>query len=245
MSDNKLYSTYAGKKGGDFEGRTFARISGYMATARDALKEAGAEIKGQGSYLLPAGKEDAIVAQLETLTVADQAQALKDRAPVEASKAKDLKIGDDFDFGGDTGKAAIVGIGGAFTSKGESVHDDRLKADQETVYVYNANAPKSAMPKVEKTAEEKAEAAAARAAATAERDQSRVPVAVGSVEEGANVTVGDAEVSVQKLGSAWELKDQGAVDALKERFPDSEFEVGANVQFASFEAPEAANEPGM
>jgi len=245
MSDNKLYSTYKGKEDGAFAGRTFARISGYMATARAALKEAGAEIKGQGSYLLPEGQEDALIAKLDTLTAQDQAQAMKDRSPVSAEAAKGLKIGDTFDFGGETGEAPIVGIGSPFTPKKASAHDDRLTADQETVYVYNANAPKSAMPKAEPTAEEVAAKAEARAAATAERDQTRMPVVEGSVSEGDKITVGDQEVEVSKLGRAWKLEDQAAVDALKARFPGLDVEAGATVQFANFEAPEPAEEPAM
>jgi len=244
MSD-KLYSTFAGKADGNFAGRTFAKISGYMAASREALKEAGAEIKGQGSYLLPEGQEDAIIAKLDTLTVQDQAQAMKDRTPVAADAAASLNIGDKFDFGGTVGEAPIVGIGTAFTPKNASAHDDRLEAGKEQVYVYNANAPKSAMPKPELTEEEKAAKAEARAASVAERDQSRVPVIEGSVAEGETVSAGGNDVTVSKLGKAWELEDQGAVDALKARFPEAEVEVGSKVQFANFEAPEPAEEPAM
>ncbi|KKN90400.1 hypothetical protein LCGC14_0227690 [marine sediment metagenome] len=244
MSD-KLYSTFAGKADGNFAGRTFAKISGYMVASRETLKEAGAEMKGPNSYLLPEGQEDAIIAKLDTLSVQDQAQAMKDRTPVAAADAAKMNIGDKFDFGGTVGEAPIVGIGSAFTPRSASAHDDRLEAGKEQVYVYNANAPKSAMPKPEMTAEEKAAKSEARAASVADRDANRVPVIEGSVAEGGTVTAGGNDVTVSKLGKAWALEDQEAVDALKARFPDAEVEVGSKIQFANFEAPEPAEEPAM
>ncbi|MFG6572290.1 hypothetical protein ACGYLO_11855 [Sulfitobacter sp. 1A13353] len=243
MSD-KLYSTFSGKADGNFAGRTFAKISGYMAASREALKEAGAEIKGQGSYLLPEGQEDAIIAKLDTLTVQDQAQAMKDRTPVAADAAAKLNIGDKFDFGGTVGEAPIVGIGNAFTPKGTSAHDDRLEAGKEQVYVYNANAPKSAMPKPELTEEEKAAKAEARAASVAKRDETRVPVIEGSKTKNDTVTVDGEEVAITELGQAWEM-DADSVETLKARFPDTDFKVGDKVQFAKFEAPEKVAEPEM
>jgi hypothetical protein len=245
MSENKFFSTFNGKDDGDFAGRTFARIAGYATTSREALKEAGAEAKGPNSYLLPAGQEDALIAKLAETTAADHAQAMKDRTPVKAADAAKLKIGDEYDFGGDVGKAPIVGIGNAFTPKKASDHDDRLTVGEETVYVYSANAPKSAMPKVEKTEAEKAAEADARAAAVAERDQTRTPVVEGSVAEGGKVSIDGNDVEVTKLGKAWELKDDAAVEALKARFPDAEVKVGDKIQFANFEAPEPAEEPAV
>lgn len=243
MSTEKLYSTFAGKTGGAFEGRTFARISGYMATSREVLVAAGAEMKGPTSYLLPAGQEDEIIAKLDETTVADKAQALADRTPVKAADAAALKIGDEFDFGGAAGKAPIVGIGAAFTPKKDSVHDERLTSGDETVYVYNANAPKSAMPKPELTDEEKAARDAQRLKNLEGRDKTRLPVLEGTAGE--TVSVGGQDVAVTGLGRAWELEDQGAVDALVKRFPETEFKVGDKVQFAKFAAPEPVEEPSM
>ena len=170
---------------------------------------------------------------------------MKDRTPVAAADAAKMNIGDKFDFGGTVGEAPIVGIGSAFTPRSASAHDDRLEAGKEQVYVYNANAPKSAMPKPEMTAEEKAAKSEARAASVADRDANRVPVIEGSVAEGGTVTAGGNDVTVSKLGKAWALEDQEAVDALKARFPDAEVEVGSKIQFANFEAPEPAEEPAM
>ena len=239
MTD-KLVETYKGKAGGAFDGRTFARIAGYQLSALAIALEAKAERKGPGSFLLPAGGEEDLVAKIEAAAAADKVRAANDRLPVTAEAAAKLKIGDKFDFGGTVGKAKIEGISNAFTPKGASVHDERLGefAGKETVYVYNANAPKSSQPKVELTAEQKAEAAAARAEAMRTRDQTRFPVVTGSAAVDGEIEVGGETVKVTGLGTAWKLEDKAAVDALTSRFPDAAVKVGDEVQYAAFAAPE-------
>ena len=145
MSDERLYQTMSGKAGGPFEGRTFVRVPGYMTTSRQMLADAGCDRKGPGSYLLPTGREDDLVARLDEMTVTDRDQAMKDRLPVSPEAAGGIAIGDIYDFGGEVGEAPVVGIGATFTPRGESQHDPRLETGAETVYLYNANAPKSAM----------------------------------------------------------------------------------------------------
>lgn len=240
--------TIAGKAGGAFEGRTFVQSVVFRAESAAVLKEVGAEQKGPGSFLLPQGSEADTAKLVERLTAtakADHAQLLKDRAPVAADKAP--AIGDEFDFGGSVGKATVAGVGQAFTAKASGV-DERLAAfdGQETVYVYNANAPKSAQPKPELSDEEKAARAAARAEAAAvqvaERDKTRVIVKAGSVEEGGKVTVGGVERDVTGLGKAFEIKDKAHAAELMTRFEDApRLKAGDTVQYAQFD-PEPENE---
>ena len=231
MSKNRLIS-YKGKEDGDFAGRTFVRLQGHMPASRAALNEAGAIFKGSG-YLLPEDKEQDLLTNLESLQAQDQASELKDRVPVESEAVKKLSIGDIFDFGGEVGKAAITGIGTAFTPK-PGDEDGRLPVDREVAYVYNANAPKSPKPKM--TEEEKAVAAEKRAAKRDLADKTRVPVFAGSVNMGDTISVDGSDVTVTGLGKAWEL-DETALDRLKARFPNAKFEIGASVQFAGFDAP--------
>ena len=94
MSDERLYQTMSGKAGGPFEGRTFVRVPGYMTTSRQMLADAGCDRKGPGSYLLPTGREDDLVARLDEMTVTDRDQAMKDRLPVSPEAAGGIAIGD-------------------------------------------------------------------------------------------------------------------------------------------------------
>lgn len=127
----------------------------------------------------------------------------------------------------------------ALGKDGRKAREDELKAAK-------AEAQKD---KPELSEEEKAAKAAEARAAAIERDKTRVPVIEGAVAEGDAITVGGEEVTVSKLGRAWELESDEQAAALKERFPDVEgIEKGAKVQFATFEAPEAeaeASGPGM
>lgn len=81
-----------------------------------------------------------------------------------------------------------------------------------------------------------ARAAASREAAL-ERDKTRVPVISGSVEEGAVISNGEADVTVTKIGRAFTL-DEASATSLAERFPGTTFSAGDEVAYASFEAPE-------
>ncbi|WP_027234350.1 hypothetical protein [Leisingera caerulea] len=122
----------------------------------------------------------------------------------------------------------------ALGKEGRKAREDELKA-----------AKGASAPKKELTEEEKAAKAEEARAAAIERDKTRVPVIEGSVAEGGTVTAGGADVTVTKLGRAWELETDEAAAALQERFPDvAGIEKGAKVQFASFEAPEADMAPG-
>jgi hypothetical protein len=146
MEKESFIRTYAGKADGQYAGRTFASLAGYHRGAREILREAGARF--MGSYLLPEGTEvetEALLARMHAAGIEDHKAVLRDRTPVSAEKAGKLKIGGTFDFGGEVGKAKVVAIGAAFTPKKASDADPRLEdlIDQETVYVYNANAPKT------------------------------------------------------------------------------------------------------
>ena len=94
------------------------------------------------------------------------------------------------------------------------------------------------------TPEEKAAKAAKVAADLETRDKTQVPVLAGSIAPDAEtITVAGESVKMLGTGQEWVLKDQAAVDKLRDRFPDIEFSVGDRVQFASFEAPEPSPEP--
>ena len=96
------------------------------------------------------------------------------------------------------------------------------------------------------TEEEKAARAEAGRASALERDATRVPVVQGAVSEGDSMTVNGSDVTVTKLGAAWDLDTEEKVASLKERFPDvAGLELGAKVQFANFEAPEVDTSPSM
>ena len=261
-----LISTFEGKAGGAFDGRTFVRTAGYQKGVRAELKEIGAEFKGS-AYLLPAAGKDetaAVIAKLEGLAETDKAAAMRDRTPVKASEAEKLKVGDEFDFGGEVGEAKIAGIGTSYKASGETIHDPRIAefAGEEIAFVYNANPPRQRVElteeeKAEKKAaaaekarearaareaamtdEEKAERAAASAAAAVERDKMRMLVLAGSVKEGDEIAAGGETHSVSKLGREFEVDEKG-IEGLKSRFPDAEgIEIGAKVQFAQWDAPE-------
>ncbi|MCY4304719.1 MAG: hypothetical protein OXC62_08105 [Aestuariivita sp.] len=143
MAEQKLFQTLTAKSS-DFQGRTFARIPGYMRGTRKILLEEGAEYKGQ-MYLLPEGKEAGIIEKMDASTLAENQQAMKDRLPVSAAQLEGVKVGDMFDFGGEIGLAQIVRIGGTFTAEKPPAQDVRIVPGDEMRYVYNANAPKSAM----------------------------------------------------------------------------------------------------
>ena len=234
MSKNRFVS-WKGKEDDDFAGRTFVKLQGHMPASRAALNEAGAIFKGS-EYLLPEDKEQDLLTNLESLQAQDQVSELKDRVPVDFETVKKLRIGDIFDFGGEVGNAAITGIGTAFTPK-PGDENERLQVDREVAYVYNANAPKSAIPKPKLTEEEMAAIAEKRAAKLDLADKTRVPVLTGSVTMGDTISVNGNDVTVTGLGKNWDL-DQTALDRLKARFPNAKFEVGASVQFAGFDAPE-------
>lgn len=261
-----LIRVFEGKAGGAFEGRTFVQASGYQRGVREELKALGAEFKGS-AHLLPVADKaatDATIAKLEGLAEADKVAAKRDRTPVLATEAAKLKVGDEFDFGGDVGKAKITGIGASYTVKGNTDHDERLAdfSGKEVAFVYNANEPKQRVELTEEekaakkeaaqakgretraakeaamTDEEKAERAAAAAAAAAERDKTRVLVMAGSVKEGDEVSAGGATHSVSKLGQEFDVDEKG-IEGLKARFPEVEgIEIGAKVQFAQWEAPQ-------
>jgi len=119
---------------------------------------------------------------------------------------------------------------------GRKAREDALKADAP------AKAPKEKAEKKELTAEEKAAKAEASRAAALERDKTRVPVVAGSVEAGGTVVVDGEEVTVSKVGKAFELDEKGAAD-LAERF-NAEFKAGDKVAYATYE-PAPAAEPSM
>lgn len=134
---------------------------------------------------------------------------------------------------------AAVEKGGEFVFRGPAYFSAGNESHVMIATVSERGEPR-AKASAEQTDEEKAARAEASRAATAERDKTRVPVVVGSVGEGDSLTVGDQSVTVTGLGRAWKLETAEQVAGLKDRFPDVDgIEAGADVQFATFEAPEA------
>lgn len=269
MTEKKLIRAYQGRDDGAYRGRTFASILVYQRGALAIATEAGAVRKSPSDFLLPEGDAGPLLARMEAAAKADKIQVFRERVPVTAAEAARLKVGDEFDFGEGVGRLPITGFSTPFSPKGASHHDERLGAfaGKETVYVYNAHAPKPPKPKLteEEKAERRAESnakrretrqaekdamtpeeKAAREAELAEslkkRDMNRIPVLVGSLDT-EMITVAGESVKVIRTGQEWVLKDQEAVDKLRDRFPEQEFSVGDRVQFATFEAPDPSPEP--
>lgn len=266
MSDNKLIRTYSGREDGAFRGRTFARILAYQKEAVRIATEGGAMRKSPSDFLMPETGVQSLLHRMEEAARADKERAMRDRMPITFDDSMRLKAGDPFDFGGEIGKVPIVGFSAPFTPKGRSGHDERLNdfVGQEIVYVYNANPPKQKLTDEQKaerraesnakrretrqaekdamTPEEKAEREAELAESLKKRDMNRIPVLVGSLNT-EMITVAGESVKVIRTGQEWVLKDQEAVDKLRDRFPEQEFSVGDRVQFATFEAPDPSPEP--
>lgn len=271
MTQKNLIRTYQGREDGDYRGRTFATILVYQRGALAIATEAGAVRKSPSDFLMPEGNVQSLLQRMEDAAKADKVQVFRERVPVTAADAAGLSVGDEFDFGEGVGKLPITGFSTPFSPKGASHHDERLGdfAGKETVYVYNAHAPKPPRPqlteeeKAEKraesnakrrearqaekdamTPEEKAAKEAELAEALKKRDMTRIPVLAGSLAPDADtITVRGESAKLLGTGQEWVLKDQEAVDKLADRFPDAEFTVGDRVQFANFEAPEPSPEP--
>lgn len=111
-------------------------------------------------------------------------------------------------------------------NEGRKTREEGLRAQKE--------ADKAA--RAEQTAEN-------RAAGVAERDKSRVMVAVGSVSEGDTVSSPDGtEHSVARFGQEFEVTEEKVAE-YNERFPGSDFKAGDKVVYAMFDQPEVDDSP--
>lgn len=99
---------------------------------------------------------------------------------------------------------------------------------------------KAAFEDIMKGPEERAEAMKVhRAEQRTALDKHRLPVKMGEVEKGQFLEKDGAEYEVLNLSRSW-LIDANGIEALKERFPKADFEVGDRLCFASLKTPEVA-----
>ncbi|MCO8146699.1 hypothetical protein NHN26_15915 [Rhodovulum tesquicola] len=226
----RLFTSRIGKRGTPNSGCIHVKLAAYQAGAREAVLEAGGRCMGGLIFVLPKGTPDAFLDEIDRLTRADRARAMRERLPVAAADAAGLEIGSAFDFGGEVGVRPIVGISAPFTPTEATAADPRLGAftGRSTVYLYNANPPAAAVPK--RTERKKAEQ---RAASIAKRDASRFPVPEGSVTPGDRIPFNGDLITVVKLGKPFALKTEDEVAAMMARFPDAAgLSPGVTIQYA-------------